>query len=317
MLDLMSSDCAKGLIHIPVIAEPSIEQATNCSKDGVFIGNSYHYNIPIFLDFGELLNPHILICGMTGGGKTYFAKSLLVRMHLFSDASVIVIDFTGEYGEAVSNLTAIQIKEVKKLFYGSVGVVHYDFHELPELDKARSASELLDYVAKLMRGRGTNYKNKVFVLLDEAWKLVEDNKGLEIIIREGRKYGVGLITSSQLLHDTNTNILSNIATIFVFKTTNTKSLERISKSYNLSEKEACRIQNLDLGSCLLIRLHKTGIRSALVIRRVIGVKDTNQITLSNGEKMERRISVADFDGMMTPLCGIGKLRAIKEAAKEN
>jgi AraC-like DNA-binding protein len=168
-----------------------------------------------------------------------------------------------------------------------------------------------------MRRRGTKRKNAVMILIDEAWKLIEKNRGLETVVREGRKYGVGLITSSQLLHDTNTNILSNIATVFIFKTTNGKSLETLSKSFNLSEKELRSIQNLDLGSCFVIQLHKSGMRSAFIIRRIIGIRDTHLIKIKTGAGMEIRISVTEFDEMVASLCGRDKSASVKEAIKEN
>ena len=235
--------------------------------------------MPAFIDFRNLLNPHILICGMTGGGKTYLAKSLFARMHMFSSSNVLLIDFTGEYLEAASNLQIIKSPGLEGLFGEEQGVMYIDLHELSEREKVAKASEIFDKAAELMRKRGHKQKNRVMILIDEAWKLIEKNRGLEIIIREGRKYGVGLITSSQLLHDTSANILSNIATIFIFKTTSSKSLETLSKNFNLAEKELKSIQDLDLGSCFVIQLHKSGVRSAFTIRKVIGIRDTNMIRI--------------------------------------
>ena len=96
----MSSESAANLILMPVSAEPDLESSASGSIDGTFLGNTNHLNMPAFLNFGNLLNPHILICGMTGGGKTYLAKSLFVRMHMFSGSNILLIDFTGEYLKA-------------------------------------------------------------------------------------------------------------------------------------------------------------------------------------------------------------------------
>ena len=317
MLDLISSESATNLIRVPVSAEPDLESSTSGSIDGTFLGNTIHLNMPAFLNFGNLLNPHILICGMTGGGKTYLAKSLSVRMHLFSGYNMLLIDFTGEYLEVASNLPGINSLEMERLFGEEQGVMYVDLHELPECDKVAKASELFNKAAELMRKRGLKHKNGVMILIDEAWKLIEKNKGLEIVIREGRKYGVGLITSSQLLHDTSTNILSNMATIFIFKTTNSKSLETLSKNFNLSEQELQSIQNLDLGSCFVIQLHKSGVRSAFIIRKIMGIRDTHLIRIKTGAGMEIGISVTEFEEMVASLCGRDKLISVKEEIREN
>lgn len=305
------------MMQIPISHEPLIEQIENASKNGIFIGNSYHYNMPVFINPGDLLNPHILICGMTGSGKTFLANSFLVRMHLFSNANMIVIDFTGEYKESVSNFTKFDQSEIAEILSDNIGVLYVDLHEMTETGKVKEASEMLDKIADMMRKRGQKWTHNVFVLLDEAWKLIGANNGLEIIIREGRKYGVGLITSSQMLHDTNSNIMSNIATIFIFKTTNRKSLDKISKNYNISETEILSIQNLDLGSCFLIQLHKSGMRSAFVVKRIIGIRNTNLIKLNKGGNVEISISMTDFESIAASLCGLEKSQHIKDIVKDN
>ncbi|MHB1829803.1 MAG: helicase HerA domain-containing protein [Candidatus Micrarchaeaceae archaeon] len=317
MIKLMNSINISGMMQIPLSHEPLIEQIENSSKNGIFIGSSYHYNMPVFVSFEELLNPHILICGMTGSGKTFLANSFIVRMHLFSEASMVVIDFTGEYKESISNLTKSNTLEIKELLDVHAGIMYVDLHEMTEANKVKEASELLDCLADIMRKRGQKQTHNVFVLLDEAWKLIGANHGLEIIIREGRKYGVGLITSSQMLHDTNSNILSNMATIFIFKTTNRKSLDKISKNYNVSETELLSIQNLDLGSCFLIQLRKSGLRSAFVIKKVVGIRNANIIKLNNGGNVEISVDVADFESITASLCGLEKSRSVKGIIKDN
>ena len=305
------------MMQVPAPSEPLIEQIENSSKSGIFIGSSYHYNMPIFISFEELLNPHILICGMTGSGKTFLANSFLVRLHLFSEASVVVIDFTGEYKDSVSSLTKLTVLEIKELLDMPASIMYADLHKMPEADKIREASGLLDRLAGIMRKKGQKRTHNVFVLLDEAWKLIGSNRGLETIIREGRKYGVGLITSSQMLHDTNSNIISNMATIFIFKTTNRKSLDNISKNYNVSENELISIQNLELGSCFIIQLHKSGLRSAFLIKKVIGVRNANIIKLNNGGNVEISIDVEDFEAVAASLCGFERSRSIKGLIKDN
>ena len=181
----MSSESAANLILMPSIRRARPGEQCERIIDGTFLGNTNHLNMPAFLNFGNLLNPHILICGMTGGGKTYLAKSLFVRMHMFSGSNILLIDFTGEYLEAASNLPSISPPEMERLFEEEQGVMYVDLHELPEREKIARASELFDRAAELMRKRGLRHKSGVMILIDEAWKLIEKNRGA----RDGHKGG--------------------------------------------------------------------------------------------------------------------------------
>lgn len=315
-MELINSQNAANLIQIPISQEPSLQESVRNSSDGTLLGNSLGLNMPAFLNFGGLINPHILICGMTGSGKTYLAKSLFARMHMFSDSNALLVDFTGEYSDAASNLPLLKPSDMEGLFGEGRGVIYLDLHLLSEKEKVNKASEIFDRAAILMRRRH-GQKNRLMILIDEAWKLIEKNKGLEIIIREGRKYGVGLITSSQLLHDISANVLSNTATLFIFKTTNGRSLETLSRSFNLSQSEIRAIQNLDLGSCLVIQLRSSGARSAFIIRKIIGIRDTNLTMIRTGEDMEIGISVTEFDEMVASLCGRDRLISVREKVREN
>ncbi len=316
MTTTLNSEEISGLMCMPFQGEPDYESTIGSSGAGIFVGNSQRFSMPVFINLETALNPHMLICGMTGGGKTFLARSIVTRLHLFSEASVAVIDFTGEYSSVVSNLSIESDDGISGLFGEPGGIFYMGLHGLKEREKVARASDALDHIAETMRTRKSGFNRRVFVLLDEAWKLVENNRGLEVIIREGRKYGVGLITSSQLLHDTNSNILSNIATIFVFKTTNKSSLERLARSYNLSDADLLRIQNLDMGSCFIIQLHKSGARSAFQVRKVIGIRESEMIGINSGINMEIRIEREKLEAAVGALCGTQKseiLRGITES----
>ncbi len=45
----------------------------------------------------NLTNPHIAVVGITGSGKSYFVKTLLVRASYIWNTNAIIIDFAGEY----------------------------------------------------------------------------------------------------------------------------------------------------------------------------------------------------------------------------
>ena len=305
MKDLISSQEVSGLVCLPPQCEPDI--CYDAGHEGILIGVTERLRLPFMLHPEDLVNPHILICGMTGGGKTFLARSIASRAYAECGFNLLIIDFTGEYF-GIAGLIGTAASHPRDVFDKDQCSAYLDLHSLPEREKIDAASDAFDIAAKAMRTRKS--ARQIFILIDEAWKLIEKNMGLEIIIREGRKYGVGLITSSQLLHDTSQNILSNMATVFVFKTTNSGSLSSLSKCFGLDDRQLGRVADLGRGSCMAIQLRRSGARDAFVVKEVIGIRDTELISIRG--KMDMRISVTEFDGIVAELCGkekIAKLRA--------
>ena len=266
-----SSGTISKLLDIPYTEEPNAPEILASANNGIFIGNSAKMNVPIFLDFGSLFNPHVFIVGMTGSGKTFLMKSLLMRLNFILDSKVIIVDFTGEYQEIANLIGAELHKGSDKAVYANVSRSSYFMlKNLKENEKVACASEILKSVATKMRSN-IGKKDNTFILLDESWKLMNSNEDLEIIVREGRKYGVGLLLASQLLEDMSDGIVSNSASIFIFRIQVKKSAEKIIANYNLGHEYIEYIQGLDQGKCLLIKLDKNNKRSITIIRRVSGI----------------------------------------------
>ena len=307
MKDFISSQEASSLICLPSQSDPDI--CDDIAHEGMLIGLTERLNLPFMLHPQDLVNPHILICGMTGGGKTFLARSIISRAHAQCGFNFLVIDFTGEYSAAAMAVGAIS-SQPEDAFGKDQCSVYMDLRALPESEKIDAAARAFDAAARAMRVRRS--ARQVFILIDEAWKLIDKNRGLETIIREGRKYSVGLITSSQILHDTSQSILSNMATIFIFKTTNARSLDAFSKSFGLSDKELARVADLDRGSCIAVQLRRSGARSVFVIRKVISIRETEPISIMG--RMSMKISVTEFDSLVADLCGEEKISALREKA---
>ena len=178
-----SSGTISKLLDIHYNEEPNASEILTSANNGIFIGNSGKMNVPIFLDFGSLFNPHVFIVGMTGSGKTFLMKSLLMRLSFIMGARVIIVDFTGEYQEAASLIGAYFHNGADKA--GSIGTSrssYFMLKNLKENEKVERASEILKSVATKMRGN-IGKKDNIYILLDESWKLMDNNEDLEIIVR--------------------------------------------------------------------------------------------------------------------------------------
>jgi len=77
--------------------------------EGVFFAHERRTLNPIFLDFDAMSNKHFFVLGISGSGKSYAAKFLLLQ-HMLSDAAkVYVLDPNAEYSSLVRQLGGSEI----------------------------------------------------------------------------------------------------------------------------------------------------------------------------------------------------------------
>lgn len=74
----------------------------NLSHDkGIFIGRNMYTNAPVYIDTfigpPTLPNPHVFICGTSGGGKSVALKTLAARNIATTGCGAFFIDVEGEY----------------------------------------------------------------------------------------------------------------------------------------------------------------------------------------------------------------------------
>ena len=284
---------ASGIVIIPNTNEHEGNEAIEYSKGGVFVGRSLEHSMPFFLNFRSLLNPHTFILGMSGSGKTYLMKSLMLKIYSLLECRIVVIDLNGEYAELSGMVGDDFPSEPDRLFRiedhegnkESYGIVYYDLKNLEEKEKIRRVSNLLNRIDKDMRFCKADGNLRIFIFLDEAWKFLKEKNSLESIVREGRKYGVGLVMASQMIEDIDIPMLYNSAVLFVFRIQNKNSLNKLSKSYELDEKTLSKIQNLEVGGCFVVQTHKSKRRDAFFIKQVIGVKLRNYLIILFGDDM--------------------------------
>ncbi len=125
--------------------------------------------------------------------------------------------FTAEGSDFFAGTSTMDIKKLT-----TSGLVCIDLHDLPS-EEMRSLAGLtiLQYIKELMRAEGMQKDNKhvrLFVVLDEAWKIAQDERSDVIaIVREGRKYNFSLVIATQNPTDMHKTIFSNIGSVFVLR----------------------------------------------------------------------------------------------------
>lgn len=293
-----NEEVAARLFHAPVPDEPDIDAMESACSGGIFIGFTGLLSVPFFINFDYLINQHVFIFGMSGGGKTFLMKNMMLRLHYMLECSVLLVDFTGEYAEfarfAGCRETGPSVKMQLKQ-----GITYIDLKGYSEAEKVQHAESVLRAVAEVMRSGAS--RRRLFVIMDEAWKMLGRSAPLNAIVREGRKYSVGLVFASQLVEDAELEAIANVATLFIFRMQNRGSLEKIARNYNIGEEALLRIQNLDVGSCYVVQIRKSAAREAFVLKRVIGIGLKRRIRLDFGGNMVE-IEEKRLEAVISGLC---------------
>lgn len=156
-------------------------------------------------------------------GKDISKKPTLIDVVRFLEArqkkraARLLRRFTVEGTDFFAGSTTL---DIKKLTHS--GLVCIDLHELPtEEMRSLAGLTILQYIKELMRAGGMEEEHKevkLFVVLDEAWKIAQDERSDVItIVREGRKYNFSLVIATQNPTDMHKTIFSNVGTVFVLR----------------------------------------------------------------------------------------------------
>ena len=110
-------------VNSPVYLANPIEQVE--PPPGEFlVGNIPNTNFPVFLNKQDAITHHLAILGVTGSGKSMFARNLI--RHLAQDGiKFICVDFTNEYTNKFNDLGAgpIVVQEVSSRMFEAIDAI--------------------------------------------------------------------------------------------------------------------------------------------------------------------------------------------------
>jgi hypothetical protein len=301
---LIGSRGLSRLACLPYIEESSLPEHAH---GGIYIGESSALSIPVFLQPADMINRHILIAGISGSGKSYLVRSIITRTSAVLDSAVIVLDLTGEYCADADASERISPPKIAAGWHDAIngmasGTHRIDISSLPEKARIRACKDALSAISSAMR-RGIWTPNKVLVVLDEAWKVVSGDRGFDEVVREGRKYGVGMLVASQTTEDINGSLLENFGTLFVFRLRDQASIDRVVGNCSLDQSYTQRIRDLEVGSCIMVKGVTAAKGTCAQIKKISGVRVAPLIHIRSRGENEMEIEkdrIAGFIRKIVP-----------------
>ncbi len=270
------------------------------SSNGIYIGKTQVYKRPFFLDTGTLLNPHLIAIGMTGSGKTYFLKSYIIRNRLVGGSSIFIIDWNSEYDETIEFLGGKTLRitdiaqeiELRPLLDGVFSISLAGLSD--DALRKRSACAIMELLTEAMHSMPISSKVSRIVLIDEAWKMLGDNKSLGKLFREGRKYGFNVVVATQLVKDVNNEMLANAGSVFIFKLQNDDDCAVLEDTRIVTNEQKDMLTDLAIGNCLVHLAQKEERdASAFFVKKIDGFR-TSVYTIRSGSMQFIKISSEEF-----------------------
>ncbi len=175
----------------------------------------------------------------------------------------------------------------------SSGLVDLDLSALPdEKFRALAALFVLQSLKEKMRMEGWSASKglKAIVVLDEAWKIANDERSDAImIVREGRKYQFGLIVASQNPTDINEAIFSNVGTTIMLRVKFEKFMNYLQSSINFSDFIRKEISRFGVGQAAVEMSFQTSVQfpETFIVDRIIGEIPLDVYTVTVGDLLNQ------------------------------
>lgn len=145
------------------------------------------------------------------------------------------------------------------------------------------------------------------LVLDESWRLLKNSDEVGILYREGRKYGISVVSATQMASDINNEIVANSGCLAVFKLQSEQDYAILEGTGIIDTAGRAVLGSFGTGGCMLCLAPKAGASgsSRFCIERISGM-EFGRIRISGGS-MKHEISYAKFLGV-TDLLDRGLLR---------
>lgn len=250
--------------------------------------------------------------------KVEKADSVWVKEYI-RNAAKMIGRFTKEGMDFLARPSTLKMGKLT-----SSGLVDIVLKKLPDEEfRVLAGMSILQYLKEKMREEEWSAAKglKLYVVLDEAWKIAQDDRSDAImIVREGRKYKFGLIVASQNPTDINEAIFSNVGTTFILNLKFQRFKDYVRASLKYSDYIAEAIEKFGVGNAAvnLTFSAKTDFPRTFIIDKIHGEDPLEEITVV-GEGIElkldrneikRRLSYEGITPDIESLCKDGKMDAV-------
>ncbi len=150
--------------------------------------------------------------------------TLVSRIEPLFDTGIFSSDTDVEFSNLLTDTTVVELKDFPT-----------------EAVKSAIAEFFLNKLSYYLYSTNKSKKLKMYCVIDEAHRLMYENSPLDRLLRESRKYGVGVILASQRPADFNETVLANVGGILSFQCTLDKDAKFVARQLNL---EGRKIKNL-------------------------------------------------------------------------
>jgi len=250
--------------------------------------------------------------------KAVSAEALWVKEYT-ANAAKLIGRFTREGMDFLARPSSLELARLT-----TSGLVDIVLKKLPDEEfRVLAGLSILQYLKERMREEDWSPTKglKLFVVLDEAWKIALDDRSDAImIVREGRKYQFGLIVASQNPTDINEAIFSNVGTTFILNLKFQRFKDYVRGSLKYSDYVAEAIEKFGVGNAAvnLTFSTKTDFPRTFLLDRIHGEEplqeviiafEGSELRMEKGE-LKRRLAYEGIGALPGQLFMDGKVDAI-------
>lgn len=160
-----------------------ITSSNDSNINGVVIARNYFTGLPVYLDTFDksLTNPHMVLLGVTGAGKSVAMDTLSTRSLVTKNTQSAILDIEGEYKKRTNSLSG-RIIEIKQGKASGINLFDIDIEEengvekINILNKVAEIRAILSGIMKNYMDRNLNAKE----LVDIEESVIETYKEREI-----------------------------------------------------------------------------------------------------------------------------------------
>ena len=132
------------------------------------------------------------------------------------------------------------------------GLYLIDLASLDDRIREVYATVLLLNIFYTLVSEGLSNNLKTLIIIDEAWRLTKAGmSALKRLYKEGRGYGIGVVSSTQNFEDLPIEVLENSGTIVAFGANSRDYAEKVAKHMELTDEEKNRLMWLKTGEAVI------------------------------------------------------------------